>query len=280
MTPKRNYDRQRVFISGGTSGIGRAAGIRFAQLGADVLAFSIDAPAVRAEAEAAFKAAAPRSEQLFASLPLDVTDRDAVLATLKDAIADFGGPQVLINCAGAGGATRFEEESFARFDKLMQLNVYGLRHVIEACLPAMKQTGGTIVNVASMAGLMGNYGYTTYSASKFAAVGFTQALRSELKPYGIGVSVLCPVQVDTPMLRHTDTFKPPETKAINDKAGLMSAEAVVEGMLQGMDRNRALIIPGFKGRFVNAVNRWFPGLRESMTERIIEKARVKNEASE
>ncbi len=270
---RQDAQGKNVYISGGSSGIGLAAGEVFSALGANVLVFSIDSKEQQKVALESLRKRATSEQQRFEALTLNVTDRDEVLRVLGEACQRFGAPWALINSAGMGGAVLFEQEPIERFDKAMQLNVYGLRHAVEACLETMKPHGGYIVNVASMAGLIGNFGYTTYSASKFAAVGFSQALRAELKPLGIQVSVLCPTQVDTPMLAHTDQFKPPESKAINDKAGLMTAEAVVEGMLDGMDKNKGIIIPGFKGSFVYLLSRVLPGLRESMTDRIIAKVR-------
>ncbi len=263
---------KNVFISGGASGIGLAAAKLFASKGANVFSFSIDSQEIREKAEQEIREACLSQDQRVEAVQLDVTDHDAVQKVLGHACESFGAPYVLVNSAGMGGAIVFEEMTYERFDNMFKVNVYGIRNVVAACLPHMKPQGeGYIVNVSSMSGLVGLYGYTGYSSSKFAVVGFSYALRAEMKPYGIHVSVACPVQVDTPLLAETNRYKPEVTKAINANAGVMTAEECVRGMLDGMERDEAVIIPGRKGRMVYLFQRLFPGLREFMTDRIVRK---------
>lgn len=264
-------DRQTAFVSGGTSGIGLAAAERFARMGYDVLAYSVDSSDTRGAAQAQIEAARRSEDQIVEALSLDVTNADAVGRVLGDASDRLGAPGILFNSAGLGGALPFEEIDLQRFDRTMQVNVYGIRHVIAACLERMTR-GAHIVNVASMSGLIGSFGYTMYSASKFAVVGFSEALRAELKPRGISVSVACPVQVDTPMLAETNRYKPAETLALNRKVGVISADETVDDILLGMKRRDFLIIPGTKGRLVHLFHRVAPRLRERLAARIIEKA--------
>src|SRR6185503_5941588 len=105
----------------------------------------------------------------------------------------------------------------------MAVNLAGCWHMIQALLPHMKARGGYIVNTASLAGLIGVSGYSDYCASKFALVGYSEALRAELKLVGIEVSVLCPPDTDTPGFATENRTKPEETKAISASARLMSA---------------------------------------------------------
>lgn len=275
----KRFDGKNVYISGGSSGIGLAAAERFSSLGANVFIFSIDQQKQLDGALTIIKKAALRADQSFEAIALDVTDHEDVSAKLTSAIDRFGAPYVLINSAGMGGAIPFEELSFERFDRIMKVNLYGCRNTVAACLVAMKAEGGYICNISSMSGLVGIFGYTAYASAKFGVVGFSQALRSEMKQYGIQVSVMCPVQVDTPMIAETDRYKPPETKAVNDRAGLMTTEEVVQGMLKGMLKNRAVIIPGAKGKFVHLVQRLLPSVREGMTDRIIRRVQRERQAA-
>ena len=261
-----------VYISGGTSGIGLAVAKKYASLGANVFAFSVDDPALIDKAIEEINMVKPDTSQRTQGLQLDVTDCEAVERELTSAAKTFGPPTVLVNSAGIGGAIYFEQLSYERFDRTMKINLYGTRNVVAALLPFMKEQGGHIVNVSSMSGLIGIVGYTAYASSKFAVVGFSQSLRAELKRYGIRVSVLCPAQVDTPMLEKTDKYKPPETKRINDNAGLISAEQVAEQMLKAMEADRFIIVPSARGRFFHLVNRLVPGVREWMTDRLVRKA--------
>lgn len=264
---------KNAYISGGTSGIGLAVGEKFASLGANVFAFSVDEPAMREQALAALNKARANDGQRFEAVELDVTDAEQVREKLAEAVKSFGAPYVLVNSAGIGGAVYFEELTDERFDRMMKINLYGTRSTVVALLPYMKPGGGYIVNVSSMSGLFGLVGYTAYASSKYAVVGFSQALRSEMKPHGIGVSVLCPPQVRTPLLEKTDKYKPPETKKVNDNAGLLEPEEVAEALWRGMKKNQAIIVPGRKGRMFYLLDRFWPSLRERMTDRVINSAR-------
>lgn len=262
---------KNVYISGGSSGIGLATAKRLIEQGANVVIFARD-PRRLAAAEAELRAAAAETDARVAALSLDVADHAACHAALTAACAAHGAPHVVINSAGIGGAKAFEHESFEKFDQRIKVNLYGVRNVIAALLPAMKPHGGHIVNVSSLAGVIGVFGFTSYAASKFGVVGFSEALRSELKPYGIWVSVYCPPDVDTPMLAAEATDKPAETKALSSNAGLMSAEDAADELLKGIRSKRFMVIPGMQSRFVHLINRWAPGLREYVVDRVIAKA--------
>ena len=266
-----NLKDKNVFISGGTSGIGLACANLFAQMGASIFVFSIDDQNAREQALRSIRESACKKNQRFEAAYLDVIDNEKVNDVMARRIDSCGAPYILINSAGIGGAIKFEELSFERFDNTLRVNLYGARNVIAACLPHMKKSGGHIVNVSSFAGLVGSFGYTAYSSAKFAVVGFSESLRSELKQYGIYVSVLCPSQVDTPMLKATNEYKPKETLAINKNVGIMSAKDAAAGLLAGLRKNRFIIIPGFQGKFVYFLSRLFPRFREWITDRIIRK---------
>ena len=126
-----------------------------------------------------------------------------------------------------------------------------------------------------MAGLIGVFGYTDYSASKFAIIGFSEALRSELKQYGITVSVLCPPDTDTPGLDEENKTKPEETKAISASAGLMQPDEVARALIKGMQKEKFLIIPGLDGKSTFMAKRLFPRLVEFIMDRQIKKVQQK-----
>jgi len=193
---------------------------------------------------------------------------------LGELIAAHGPPDVLLNCAGRAYPKRFEEITPEAFADTMQTNLHGCWHTASAVVPAMKTVGrGYIVNTASLAGLMGVFGYTDYCASKFAVVGFSEALRSELKPYGIMVSVLCPPDVDTPGFAVENTTKPPETVAISAGAKVMTPDEVADALLAGMARRAPLIIPGRDARMSALAKRLVPGVVERAMDRAIARVR-------
>lgn len=133
-------------------------------------------------------------------MTVDVADHMDVEENMRSAVKDFGTPDIVVANAGVGYADRFENIPYEEFDALMKTNVYGVRNTIAALLPSVRGRGGHVVIVSSAAGLMGMYGYSAYGTSKFALVGFAESLRSELKPLGIPVTLVCPAEVDTPFV--------------------------------------------------------------------------------
>ena len=265
-------DGRNVYISGGTSGIGLAVAEKFAALGANLFLFSVDEQAKLDEAVRAVERARKNDFQRVAAIRLDVVDPEAVERELRAAAESFGPPTGLVNSAGIGGAIYFDQLSYERFDATVKISLYGARNTVAALLPSMRTNGGGfIVNVASMSGLIGLVGYAAYSSAKFAMVGFSQALRSELKRDNIRVAALCPPQVETPLLAETDRYKPPEVKAINNNAGLLQASEVADALVRALDKDTFLIVPGKRGKLFYHFNRLFPRLRERMTDRLIRK---------
>jgi short-subunit dehydrogenase len=105
-------------------------------------------------------------------------------------------------------------------------------------------------------------------------IGFSEALRSELKPHGITVSVLCPPDTDTPGFAQENTTKPPETHAVSAGAKVMTAEQVADALFAGMAKRAPLIVPGFDGKVSALMKRLAPGLVERVMDRAIARART------
>ncbi len=254
-----DFNSSLAFIPGGSTGIGLAVAKRLAALGADVAIFARrQEPLVAAAAEIGRQQR--RSTQRVVWRQLDVADAEQVNAVLGAAIADLGVPDVLINCAGRALPSYFERVPLAQLDETMRINFHGCWHAVSALLPHMRARGGYIVNVSSLAGLIGVFGYTDYSAAKFAVVGFSEALRGEVARHGITVSVLCPPDTQTPGFERETAAKPPETHAVSSGAGVLTAEQVADALLAGMAKRSFLIIPGRKARLAHLVKRLFPRL--------------------
>jgi 3-dehydrosphinganine reductase len=133
---------------------------------------------------------------------------------------------------------------------LMDVNYFGTVNCIKAFLPLMT-SGSFIVNISSMAGVIGLYGYSAYGASKFAVRGFTDVLRSELKPKGIQVSIVFPPDTDTPQLAYENKFKPEITKIISGSAtSVLSAQKVSHEIITGIKNRNYVIIPGAESKFL------------------------------
>jgi short-subunit dehydrogenase len=178
----------------------------------------------------------------------------------------------LLNAAGQATPRKFEEVTYGQFDETMHINLYGTRNTVAALLPAMKsRPNAAVVNISSIAGFIGVFGYTDYNASKFAVLGFSEALRSEMRNCGIEVFVLCPPDTDTPGLTIENQTKPPETKAVTAGVGLMKPEAVAAAMIRGMEKGRFITVPGFEGKFSVLAQRLIPGFVRWTLDRTIAK---------
>jgi len=268
----KDYAEEIVYVVGGSMGIGLAAARQFAARGAHVLTFARRLEPLQ-EAVFDIKQCLRSDSQRVALRVLDVCEADDVSTVMNESVSNFGPPDVLFNCAGASRPGYFEDITQEQLSHTMRLNLHGSWSTVQALLPHMKQRGGTIVNTSSLAGIIGVFGYTDYCAAKFAVIGFSEALRSELKRYGIRVFVLCPPDTDTPGLAAEGENKPPETTAVAAAARLMTADAVATALLRGMERRRLLIVPGIDGRFAVLAKRLFPGLVEWVTDRAVARSR-------
>ena len=204
----------------------------------------------------------------------DVEDHAQVLRLMADTVTEVGVPDVLINCAGRAIPNYFEQITYEQFAETLRVNLHGCWNTVSALLPHMKARGCYIVNTASLAGLIGVFGYTDYCAAKFAIVGFSEALRSELKAYNIVVSVLCPPDTDTPGFAAENQTKPVETRAVSSSARVLSADAVADALLAGMAKRSLLIVPGLEGRLALVAKRVWPRLVERVMDRQIRRSRA------
>lgn len=144
---------------------------------------------------------------------------------------------------------------------MMDVNYFGAVNMSKAVLPHMARRGhGHVLNVSSLAGVLAIYGYTAYSASKFALVGFSQALRAEMWPHGVKVSICFPPDTDTPQLAFENQYKPAETKAIAGTVKTLPPEAVADAMIDGMAKGSFEIFPDLASRMVALGQGLLPGV--------------------
>jgi len=269
----RDSAGKNIYITGGSAGIGLAIARQMAKRGANIIVFA----RTRHKLEAALREVQRRrvsADQRFGYRVLDVAEHSMVQAVMGEAVQTFGPPDVLINCAGRAIPHAFEDITFAQFDETIRVNLYGIWNTVAALVPTMQASGGTIVNVASMAGFMGVFGYSDYCASKFGVIGLSEVLRQELRRYKISVHVLCPPDTDTPGFAVENITKPPETRAISAGAGIMSADEVAWALIKGMARGRFMIIPGREGKLTYFMKRYTPALVDLFMRAAIRKAQM------
>lgn len=182
-------------VTGAASGMGKATARLFAEQGAQVVFADVNG-------EAAEKAAAGFDKNRVRVIRTDVADVASVKAMVKGTLDAFGRVDVLVNCAGVPQAfTAIEELSLSEWDRIMSVNVKSIFLTAKYVVPIMKRRkSGSIVNIASIAGVRARPGLNAYCASKGAALQLTRALALELAPYQIRVNAINPGPAETPML--------------------------------------------------------------------------------
>ncbi len=209
-----------VLVTGGASGIGRATAERFAEEGARVACTDINAEGLAETVE--------RIEQAGGkalAIESDAADAGAARAAVAACVEKLGKPNVLCNVAGVGGFVRTEDLTLERWELTLGVNLSGTLFMSQACLPYLLECQGNIVNVASLAGLIGQAYSAAYCASKWGVVGLTKALAVEYVKQGLRVNCVCPGGVATPILGN---FLPPE----NADEALVGRLALMRGLIE------------------------------------------------
>lgn len=252
---------KRCLITGSASGIGRATAFAAAAKGADLYLTDI-----QDEALAATVADIRREGGAVTwSGSADVADHDAVLA-MAAAIHDaHGSMDVVMNVAGVSTWGRIEQLEHSDWQQMIDVNLMGPIGVLECFVPPMIAAGrgGHIVNVSSVAGLFGLPWHAAYSAGKFGLRGVSEVLRFDLRRHGIGVSLVCPGAVDTPLVDgvkmigfdRSDPAVEEERERFLRRA--VSPERVAEKILDATERNRFLVFTSTDMRVLYWLQRKF-----------------------
>ena len=213
------FEGQVAFISGAGSGIGRGMAEAFVAAGMKVVLGDVDG-------ESARQVAADLTAQGGETLPLDldVADRTSWDAAAQQAEAAYGPIDILCNNAGVAGLSRpVEDIPIEEWKWMTDINFYGVVHGLQCFIPRLKAKGaGHIVNTSSIGGMVPLPKFSEYMAAKYAVVGLSGAVRQELKPFGISVSVLCPGAVRTSLGETTVRQRP-------GRANLAAARGEVVG---------------------------------------------------
>jgi len=245
-----DFCETRALVTGGSSGIGLAIACRLAAAGAHVTILARH-PDRLAEAVQTIRQARVSDEQSVDSLASDVADLGSVQGALGALLEQDHLPDLVINSAGVAHPGYAEALEMDIFHWMMDVNYYGTIHVTQTLLPGMVQRGsGHIVNISSIAGFMAVFGYSAYGASKFAIRGYTDALRAEMKPKGIKVSIVYPPDTQTPQLDYENQYKPPETRALAGNVHAVDPDVVAAAVLKGVRSGRYVIIPGMEGKLL------------------------------
>lgn len=252
-----------VIITGGSSGIGLALAHLYADRGARISLLARTASVLEAAQTELSKG---RDADTIRIESADVADTDQTEAAIRRCEDAFGPCDILITCAGIVEPGLFEASSPEAFERQLQTNLFGSIHAVRAVYAGMKERrSGRIMLVSSGAGLIGIYGYTAYSASKFALHGFAEALRSEAKPHGVKISVCFPHDTETPQFTRELEHRPLEAEVIMGRVAPWRPDAVASRIARAIDKGDFEVFFGGTlwalGRFGSTVkpflNWWF-----------------------
>ncbi len=264
MRPRRlrRFTGLNVFVTGAASGIGRATAEAVGAGGGRLFLTDIDAHGLATTAATI----RDRGGEVVLAEPVDLTDHDGVRRLGRRVTDEHGPMDVVMNIAGISSWGTVQSLEHATWRRQVDVNLMGPIHVIEELVPPMVEAGrgGHLVNVASAAGIIGMPWHAAYSASKFGLRGVSEVLRFDLARHGIGVSLVCPGAVHTPLtstvqIAGVDTtgrrFRKVQAR-FHERA--VSPEEAAAAILKGVRRNRYWVYTSADIRLIHTVQRVFP----------------------
>ena len=259
-----SFAGKRVFITGAASGIGRATALRLAREGAEIYLTDVNPDGLEQTVADARALGADVPEHRA----LDISDYDAVARFAADIHTHHPAMDIVMNIAGISAWGTVEHLTHQHWRSMIDVNLMGPIHVIETFLPPMVAAGrgGQLVNVSSAAGLVALPWHAAYSASKFGLRGLSEVLRFDLARHDIGVSVVVPGAVNTPLvdtvhIAGVDREHPKVQRLVGLFSGhAVSPEKVADRILAGITKNRFLIFTSADIRALYAFKRlaWRP----------------------
>ena len=264
------FEKLVTIVTGGASGIGRALCEELARRGATVIIADINLSGAR-EVESAIAA----SEGMAFAAYVDVRDAGSVQSLVDDTVNRHGRLDIIFNNAGIGVGGELHEIALEHWGTVIAVNLMGVVHGVAAAYPVMlRQGAGQIVNIASLAGLIGSPGLGPYATTKGAVVSLTSALRAEGEALGVRASVVCPGFVDTAIYENAVGVKV-DKEALLKKLGLrmMPAREAALAILKGTERNQGVIVFPWSARFLYLLTRVCPWLLEPFQRRMTRRLR-------
>lgn len=253
--PRKTFAHKKTLITGAASGIGRATAFAAAREGAELFLTDLNDALL---AETAEQIRSMGGTVTFTKAA-DVSALDAVRALASDIHREHASLDIVMNIAGISTWGTVQELEHRHWQRVIDINLMGPIHVLETFVPPMIAAGrgGHVVNVSSAAGLFGLPWHAAYSASKFGLRGISEVLRFDLARYGIGVSLVCPGAVDTPLVGTIDIVgidrrNPTVQKTIKDfQRHAVTPEVAAAAIIRGVKRDRYMV---FTSRDIQALH--------------------------
>ena len=238
-----------AFITGSARGIGKALAIAMAERGCDVIGCDL-----RVDTQAGTRAAVEATGRRYVALEADLSEVEQAVAVTQEAVSQ--GFDILVNNAGIATSGDFDAVPFARWQKTIAVNLTGLMAITHTALPHLRtRPQGFIVNMSSIAGVIGARGMEAYCASKFGVNGFTRCLGYDLQGTSVGVASIHPSMVRTRMIENVEPGPTPEIDVAD----------VVEAVLATLAKDRRqTFVPKSVRWSYDIGSRIFPGIVRTM----------------
>ncbi|MBN2169420.1 MAG: SDR family NAD(P)-dependent oxidoreductase [Actinobacteria bacterium] len=265
MKRKTDLKGKEVLITGGASGIGLSTAREFAKHGATPILVDINRAALN-KAVSEFK----DDGKAAYGFEADITSRDKLAELKKELEHNSLSPDILVNSAGITLVGHWDSHTDQDWERMFSINVMGTLNTIKAFLPCIQAKGeGHIVNIGSLDGLVPMPSQSAYCASKFAVTALTEVLHFDMRHSGIGVTLVCPGSVTTPMaasfpLRDINTdFKGSGIvwKLVQKISN--TPEKIADHIVDAVKNDKYLVIPGMPSRAFYRFRRHFPRLATS-----------------
>jgi 3-dehydrosphinganine reductase len=259
------FNESNIIITGGSSGVGKILAKKLVYRGANLALIARDKEKLESCKEELGEW--NFSDRKIEIRSADVSDVEQAEKAISSIEKEMGPPDVLINSAGILRESYFENQTLETFKEVFDINYFGTLHCIKATLPHFKNKGrGRIVNIASLAGLMGVFGYAAYCSSKHAICGLTSTLRAELLPQNIQCHIVCPPEFESPKVDEINTYRTEENKILAHTIPVLKPAVVADAIIHGIEKNRYMIIPGAISRFMVLLDRLFPALGRKIVD--------------
>ncbi|MEA3558938.1 MAG: SDR family oxidoreductase [Candidatus Thermoplasmatota archaeon] len=251
---------KKILITGGSSGIGKATAEMMSSKGASVI--------ITARDESKLKRTLKDVKGVVSSYSVDISNWEEVQYLANRIMEEHGKLDIVINSAGIVHPGTLDSLTIDQIESILNIDLLGTINVCKAFQEGLISPG-YIINISSVAGFMGIYGYTVYSAAKFGVWGFSQALRMELEPKGIGVGVVFPPDTKTPGLDLENRTKPKELKELSGTIKPISPEKVASSIVRGIKKGDFMIFPDGASRSTYHANRLVgPAVRSWMDTKV------------
>lgn len=246
------YTNKTVYITGAASGIGFETAKQLIQQGANLVLFDVQALEAVKDSLQVFNT----NDASITTYDLDVTDAKKTTSQFAKAASEKS-PDIVMHFVGITGPWTFDDMSQEQFEKVLTINLFGTRNVLAAARPFLSR-GDQVMVTASMASFTGSYGYSSYSASKFAIWGMMQSISYEWKPLGIDVTVFAPPPIDTPLTQAEVGVMANAGVGMKKLAGELQIDEAVKSMLKGVANRDFLVVPGVMANIIRLQLRLFP----------------------